>query len=188
MTTRSEHYPLDVSTRYPAEQAPAGALIHASDRLAGLVVNPDTGDLTNDLLYQTIRAGVVQGYKTLAYCDLIDLAQEAAGTRLDHIEQSMGSQIGQLQSSVTTLKASLDSLMAFFGVIVPAWTTKEEVENGDEMGMARPSAAEAGLTVTYEFVRQEPGFDHEAVVSTDPPAGTLVTRGSAIRVVINLQG
>ena len=71
---------------------------------------------------------------------------------------------------------------------IPAWVNKQEVENGDDMGMDRLSATELGILVTFEFERLQPGFEHEQVMAIDPPAGSLITRGSTVKVTLNLEG
>ncbi|MFQ6396897.1 transglycosylase SLT domain-containing protein, partial [Nocardia sp. KC 131] len=53
---------------------------------------------------------------------------------------------------------------------IPDWPTLTEVNEGDEMAIIRPSAAQLGLTVQIVALQHEPGFDHEQVVSIDPPA------------------
>ena len=96
--------------------------------------------------------------------------QKNAEMRIAALDQRLTSVIGE----VASLRTSIDSLIAFFGVTIPAWSNKDEVENGDEMGMNGLSAAELGIPVVFEFVRQQPGFGHDDVVSIDPPAGTLI--------------
>lgn len=87
------------------------------------------------------------------------------------------------------LEDRLARLTQFVGAAeVPAWISRTEVEEGDDMGLVRPSAAELGLTVEYVALQREPGFGHEDVVRIDPPAGTLVPRGATVQVTINLQG
>jgi len=122
--------------------------------------------------------------KTLAYCDIIDLAQETAA----NAQQNADIRIAALEGEVASLRTSIDTLIAFFGVTVPAWINKDEVENGDDMGIVHPSAAELGILVAFEFVRQQLGFGHEDVVSIDPPAGTLIPRGNTVKVTLNLLG
>ncbi len=82
----------------------------------------------------------------------------------------------------------VERLVDFLGVSIPAWINKEEVENGDDMGISRPSAASLELTVDFQFERQVAGFGHEEVISIDPPPGTLVKRGSSVTVTLNLEG
>lgn len=184
MTIRSDKYPLDVSSRYPESVITGAATIRARDRISGLMVHPDTDDLTNEVLYKWIKLVWIGVHKTLAYCDVIDLAQEAAA----QAAQNTDTRISALESEVGALKRTIETLVTFFGVIVPAWINKNEVENGDDMGIIRPSAAELGLVVTYDVVQREPGFGHEDVVAIDPPAGSLVARGGRVRVTVNLQG
>ncbi len=191
MTIRSTKYPLDVSTRYPESVISSAPIVRARDRISGLVVHPDTDDLTNEVLYKLIRTVWSNSHKILAYCDVIDLAQEAAAnaqknadTRIAVLDQRLTSVIGE----VASMRTSIDTLIAFFGVTIPAWINKEEVENGDDMGIVRPSAAELGILVIFEFTQQQPGFGQEDVVSIDPPAGTLIPRGRTVKVTLNLLG
>ena len=78
--------------------------------------------------------------------------------------------------------------MDFLGVVVPAWHSLTEVHEGDEMGVALLSAAALGLTAQVVALQREPGFAHEEVVRIEPPAGTLVARGSTVRVQVNFEG
>ena len=72
--------------------------------------------------------------------------------------------------------------------VIPPWRTKTEVEEGDDMGMVAPSAAQLGLAVQYEIDQLNPNYGHEEVISITPPAGTLVMKGSTVVVRINLEG
>ncbi len=73
-------------------------------------------------------------------------------------------------------------------VIVPAWANKLEVDQGDDMGMTVFPANELGLIVVYDTARHEPGFDHEQVISLNPPAGSVVPAGTVVTVLLNLLG
>jgi hypothetical protein len=130
-------------------------------------------------------------WDTLGYLDVIDLEQAAAKQlQVDQAAQIAQTQqtLNSLQSQVSEMRTSLDTLIGFFGVTIPAWTNKEDVENGDDMGISRPSAASLELTVEFAFDRQVPGFAHEDVISIAPPAGSLVKRGSTVTVTLNLEG
>jgi beta-lactam-binding protein with PASTA domain len=72
--------------------------------------------------------------------------------------------------------------------VVPKWLTKEEVENGDDMGVRVKSASELGLDVEYNVLQRDPRFRHGDVVSIEPPPGSVVSRGSTVLVTINLEG
>ena len=101
----------------------------------------------------------------------------------------LGAQLEEAHARIFQLEQSIAALTQLVGaVLVPPWRTKREVEEGDEMGLVTPSAAELGLVVEYEFDQLNPGFGHEDVVSVTPPPGTPVSRGSTVRVRINLQG
>jgi hypothetical protein len=101
----------------------------------------------------------------------VQSATDQSGPRLDILEKTV---------------ASLVDLVG--AAVVPAWRTKTEVEEGDEMGLSIQSAAQLGLIVRFDFDRLNPGFGHEDVISISPPAGTLVTRGSTVTVKLNLEG
>lgn len=99
------------------------------------------------------------------------------------------SQLQALQERIDEQQETIRALADLIGaVIVPAWRTKEEVEEGDDMGLVSPPASELGLVVEYEFDQLNPLFGHEDVISISPPPGTPVLRGSTVRVRINLQG
>ena len=85
------------------------------------------------------------------------------------------------------MNVTLESLVGFFGVVVPDWRTRTEVEEGDEMGMVVQSAGALGLAIEYQVWQDEPGYEDGEVVSITPPPGTLVQKGSTVIVVINLQ-
>jgi len=160
------------------------------------VITNDNPDMNNMQLYRAILDPMwINTVKTLAYSDVIDVAidveqeraanwQKNADMRIAALDQRLTSVMGE----VASLRTSIDTLIAFFGVTIPAWSNKDEVENGDDMGMVRPSAAELGILVAFEFVRQQLGFGHEDVVSIDPPAGTLIARGNTVKVTLNLLG
>jgi beta-lactam-binding protein with PASTA domain len=101
---------------------------------------------------------------------------------------AMNVTVASIAAALATQQSSIDAVVGFLGVIVPAWQTLTEVQQGDEMGMVRPSAEQLGLVADIIALQREPGFDHEAVVSMDPPAGTLVARGSTVHVRVNFQG
>lgn len=197
MIVRSPDYPLDVSTRYPKSSINL-PLVRASDRISGLVVNPDTGDLTVEVVFNRTSTLFVNTQKILAYCDVMDLAQEAAGTQIAGVDNrvaaldqriaGLAQTLTETKAEVAALRSSVDSLISFLAVVVPAWINKKEVENGDDMGIARQSAASLNLVVNFEFDRQRPGFGHEDVISIDPPAGTVVAKGSTVTVTLNLLG
>jgi len=98
-------------------------------------------------------------------------------------------EVAGLRDEVDRLRQSLAALVELVGaVFVPAWRTKTEVEQGDDMGLVSPSAAQLGLVVEYEFDQRNPDFGHEDVISITPPAGTPVRPGTTVRVRVNLAG
>jgi hypothetical protein len=105
-------------------------------------------------------------------------------------------QIAELRGSqqvdprrVDRLENNLDALIDFVGAaIVPPWRTREEVENGDDMGVLYQSADRLGLRIEYRIDQRNPNYEHEEVISLNPPAGTMLRQGSTVVVEINLEG
>src|SRR5215212_6724008 len=113
----------------------------------------------------------------LAYLDIAD-------RRL----RSLPIQVQELRGEVREIRDGVRQLQDFLGVIVPNWRNRNEIEQGDDMGILIPSADAIGLIVEIVPLQLEPGFEHEEVVSMEPPAGTLVARGSTVRVRMNFTG
>lgn len=100
---------------------------------------------------------------------------------------ALGARLDELYAQMYEQEQTIAALVQLIGaVIVPAWRTKEEVEEGDDMGMVSPSAADLGLVVEYEHEESNPDFGYEDVIRTTPPPGTPVLPGTTIRVCINL--
>ena len=177
-------YPLDTSTRYPPKQF---ASLRAWDAIHGVIHTPE-----GDIRTWPIAAGITgvrrELHTALAYLDLADVDADARAkdvrARLDRIETT----VDRMASGAAAQQDLLDRIVAFLGVLVPAWHSLTEVNEGDEMGIALPSAAASGLTVEVVALQREPGFAHEEVVRIDPPAGALVARGSTVRVQVNFEG
>lgn len=90
---------------------------------------------------------------------------------------------------IAALEKSVEALLALAGaVVVPAWKTRTEILEGDEMGVVYGSAEQLGLTVEYVIDQRHPGYDHEQVISIDPQPGEVVLRGSTVVVTLNLEG
>jgi hypothetical protein len=119
-----------------------------------------------------------------------------AGTPLGATVASLQAMLASIQGATSLLGDRLDilertveSLVELVGaVVIPAWRTKTEVEQGDDMGMWAQSAEQLGLAVEFEIDQRNPNFGHEDVISITPPAGTAVRRGSTVVVRINLEG
>jgi hypothetical protein len=95
----------------------------------------------------------------------------------------------QLERTVESLASLLNAS------IVQPWTSVEEVEKGDDMGMHSMPASSLGLTVQYRDLQgndfQGGPYDYPPedllylrVAWIEPPAGTVLTRGSEIVVVV----
>jgi hypothetical protein len=188
---RPPGYPLDVTQRYTtAGRNQLGKSIGPVGPSAGIIHDAD-GDIKDYVVFQAARSAWRETYTALAYLDLIDQNVLSAADQLNELgqkQETLAQAVQQLSSRIDQVGLNLERLMNFMGSVVPAWQTKEEVENGDDMGLVTMSAAQLGLNVVYESVRQAAGFQHEDVVSISPSAGTLVQRGSTVTVVLNLEG
>jgi hypothetical protein len=174
-----------VSSDFPPEKADhLFKDIFVEGALRNRDVNPSTGDITTAVTYGAIRQVGAFVWRALGYLDIIEQDTLATTRGLGHAREA----IATVQAQIADLRASVDRLVDFLGVTIPAWGNKEEVEKGDDMGIARPSASALELTVDFQFERQVDGFGHEDVISIDPPAGTLVKRGSSVTVTLNLEG
>jgi hypothetical protein len=97
--------------------------------------------------------------------------------------------LGETGPRFDALENTVASLVELVGAaVVPAWRTKTEVEEGDDMGILYQSAEQLGLVIEYEIDQLNPNFGHEDVISITPAPGTLVMRGSTVVVRINLEG
>jgi hypothetical protein len=128
----------------------------------------------------------------LAVTGDLKLAGVAVGATLASLQAALASVQGAgsvLGDRLDILERTVASLVTLVGaVVIPPWRTRTEVEQGDDMGMWVQSAQQLGLTVEYEIDQLNPNFGHEDVISITPPPGTVVMRGSTVRVRINLEG
>ena len=180
-------YPVDTSTRYTRERLAQLVALRAWDTVQGIIHTPE-GDIRTWALGGGITAARRDLHTALAYLDLADINADEhvkdVRARLHRIEAS----VDRLEAGAAAQQELLDRVMNFLGVVVPAWHSLAEVHEGDEMGVALLSAAALGLTAEVVALQREPGFAHEEVVQIEPPAGTLVARGSTVRVQINFEG
>jgi len=162
-------------------------VFRAANNIQGIILTPE-----GDIRTWVISAGVQNIQKNLitalAYLEVADrvAAEHNAAVSADVL--NLRTEVRQLRDAVDENSKLLQALVGFLGVIVPGWRNRTEIENGDDMGMHIPSADAIGLVVEIVALQREPGFEHEEVVSMDPPAGTLVARGSTIRVRMNFEG
>jgi hypothetical protein len=82
----------------------------------------------------------------------------------------------------------LKQRLSRFAAVIPDWPDLAEVNQGDEMGIVRPSAAQLGLLVNIVALQRQPGFDDQKVVSINPPAGTLQRLVDPVQVQVNFDG
>jgi hypothetical protein len=72
--------------------------------------------------------------------------------------------------------------------IIPDWPNVEEINEGDDMGMVRPSAASLGLLVDISWDQNNPNFEDQQVESIDPAPGTLQRLVDPVKITINSVG
>ncbi|WP_409178185.1 hypothetical protein [Brevibacillus fortis] len=85
----------------------------------------------------------------------------------------------RFEKGLNSLAALLDA------AAVPPWTTLEEVQHGDDMGVLYLSAKDLGFHVEYDLIQYGPvGYQQKQVVKINPPPGTILRRGSTVEVSI----
>ena len=187
-------YPHDRSTRYSVAVRDAIRIFRAADNIQGIVHTPE-----GDIRTWVISAGVQSTRKdlttALAYLEIADRlaaehdAHEAQRTvEIRAMLSTIQNELQQLRGIVREQDSLIKSLVGLLGVFVPNWHNRIEIEQGDDMGMVILSANEIGLVIEIIPLQYEPGFEHEEVVSMEPPADTLVARGSTVRVRMNFEG
>lgn len=188
---RPPNYPLDVTARYTTQGRDAiGKGIGPIGSDAGVLHNPN-GDLKVYVAHGQARSANRDVYVALAYLDIIDTKVDTASESVEVLRaqvDALRQDIVNLQAANALMAANLEKVINLLGVVVPNWQTKEEIEEGDDMGLVNLSASELGLNVVFSFIQRAPGFAHEQVISISPPAGSLVARGASVAVEINLEG
>jgi hypothetical protein len=169
----------------PSRRSPGGAphrraLVHNSGD--GLTINFN-GDYPGGVTVAGTLAVTGDGQSgPVASVSGAIAALRSAVSSLEALAGGSDNRLGALESVVTQLADMVGA------VIIPNWRTKTEVEEGDDMGISSPPAAQLGLVVEFQIDQRNPNFGHEDVISITPPAGTLVRRGSTVVIVINLEG
>ena len=169
----------------PSRRRPGGgphrrALVH--DTNDGLTIN-FAGDYPGGV---TVTGNLtVAGEIRLAAGNAVGAAIESLQSTIDDLRRSASGSSFRLD----TLERTVASLVILADAsVIPAWSTRQEVEEGDDMGIVSPSAAELGLAVEFTFERLNPNFAHEDVIRITPEPGTAVRRGSTVVVLLNLEG
>lgn len=157
------------------------AIVHnAQDGLSINFAGDYPGGVTVESDLRVTGRLLLSGDATVGALDLIrELRQDVENLREDI---TLVDRIDRLELSIVSLAAMMNAS------VVPQWLTKEDVENGDDMGLRVKSASELGLEVEYVILQADPRYRHGEVVSIVPPPGTVVTRGFTIQVTINLEG
>lgn len=191
---RSPAYPHDHSTRYPASAREQIQPIRVAPDVQGVIQTPE-GDLRAWVIGADVRDVHRDLVTALAYLDVADQAASEREPREEQRHRLLAAEIDRIRQQLSQLQAaadanarSLQTLIAFLGVVVPPWRTLAEVERGDDMGMNVEGAQALGLLYEIVPVQRQPNFDHEQVVDIDPPAGTLVAKGTKVRIRVNYQG
>jgi hypothetical protein len=179
---------IDFQIDSPERRSPGGgslrrAIVH--DGQDGLSLNFE-GDYPGGVTVQSdLRVTgrlLLSGDATVGALDLIgQLRQDVAAVK-DDLRQVSSDRIDRLEQSIESLAAMMNAS------IVPERRTKEEVEEGDDMGMRVKSASELGFDVEYTILQADPRFGHGEVVGIEPRPGTVLSRGSTVQVTINLRG
>jgi hypothetical protein len=188
------NFPHDQSTRYPQSARDAIQFFRAADNIQGIVLTPE-GDIRTWVISSGVQSTHRDLITALAFLDVADrAAAEHEGREAQRVTEikaelaSLRQVVGELRDSVEETTKLVHAIAGFLGVVVPAWHNSQEIERGDDMGMSIPSAESIGLLIEIIPLQLEPGFGHEEVVSMEPPAGTLVVRGSTVRVRMNFLG
>ena len=182
-------YPHDSSSRYPKAVRDAIRNFAPTTATQG-IVHDAAGDVRNWVTSNGVTAALRDLKTVLAYLDVADTAGDTRHTEAIDLLASINNAVTNLVATIEAQSRQLDQLTSLLGVVIPQWSTRPEVEEGDEMGLNvnPPSAAHLGLVVEYIIHQVEPGYEHEQVMWTEPPAGTLVLRGSTVQVHLNLLG
>lgn len=184
----------DLMVDSPARRGGAGgpfrrALVHATGD--ALVLNFAADYTGGVVVHGPLTAGgpLAAGDVSVAGRLHLRSPQHSEVTDVQQFLASLASLADDARRRLDRLEDRLTRLTAFIGAAeIPDWKTRTEVEEGDEMGIVYPSAAELGLVIDYAVLQREPGYSHEEVVSISPPPGTLVARGSTVVVTLNLEG
>lgn len=187
-------YPCDQSGKYSLAVRNSIRYTPAANNVQGLFLTPE-GDLRTWLVASYVQDSHRDLITALAYLDVADRAAADRSVREAQQNAALNAEISDLRKEVRQLRDTVDAsaklvqaLVSSLGVIVPAWHTRKEIEEGDDMGMVMPSAKDIGLVIEIIALQREPGFGHEEVVSMEPEAGALVARGSTVRVSMNFMG
>lgn len=187
-------YPCDQSDKYSLAARNSIRYSPAADNIQGLFLTPE-GDLRAWLIASYVQDSHRDLITALAYLDVADRAAADRSAREAQQSATLNAEISDLRTEVRQLRDTVQAsaklvqaLVSSLGVIVPAWHTRKEIEEGDDMGLTLPSAKAIGLVIEIIALQREPGFGHEEIVSIEPEAGTLVARGSTVRVRMNFMG
>jgi hypothetical protein len=180
-------YPFDSSPRFPSSKHDAIRPVAAQGDALG-VVHDASGDVRTWVISGALAFAARDIVTALAYLDVADILSDARHKEFKDRLSAMAATVEALKLALADQSQLLQQVASFLGVTIPAWLTLKEVNEGDDMGLVRPSAAELGLTVDMIPLQLEPGFGHEDVVSIDPAPGTIVARGTLVHVRVNFLG
>ncbi|TQR16351.1 hypothetical protein [Psychrobacillus vulpis] len=85
--------------------------------------------------------------------------------------------------AIDEIRNALTSLANLFdAAAVPPWSTREEVENGDDMGVLYSSAEDLGFDIVYHDIDGYPPELYDRVCKIEPPPGTFLRKGSTVYI------
>ncbi|HDR8141923.1 hypothetical protein OCB14_26305 [Bacillus cereus] len=84
--------------------------------------------------------------------------------------------INEIWNALTSLANLIDA------VAVPPWSTREEVERGDDMGILYSSAEDLGFNIVYHDIDGYPPQIYDRVCKIEPSPGTFLRKGSTVQV------
>jgi hypothetical protein len=178
-----------VSQKYPPERRDhILPNVQSVGELSGVLVNPNTGDVTVSAVARRQIGIVAFLWDALGFLDIIDQQQAqfqqqaaAQNAQLSVLQQGLL----QLQSQLQALQANMDTVLSFMGVWIPLWTVKSDVLTGISFltGIPVPTAASLGLIIEFVPSGTVGGLIPGSIIRIEPPAGTFVPRGSTVKIV-----
>lgn len=178
-------YPHDTSPHFPLSVKESIVTPLAFPSIQGVIHSP-SGDISTWVVAQATAKANRNLITALAYLDVADIQRAEMQRQLD----TFSTALEQVQRTLVEQADLLRQVTGLLGVEIPAWPVLGEVAQGDDMGMIRPSAAELGLSIVIIAVPNHPTFSDFQIISSVPSAGTLVLRGTTVRLhaVISSQG
>jgi hypothetical protein len=90
----------------------------------------------------------------LAYLDVADILSDARHKKLADRLSGFAAVVDSLKAAMAE-QSQLQQVAGLLGVTAPAWPNLKEVNEGDDLGLVRLSAAQLGLTVEIIQLQRE---------------------------------